>query len=342
MFAAIALIVVTAALSYGAANAMRHAAARLGFTDVPNQRSLHVRVTPRAGGIGFAFIVPAAIAVGDVLLGIPLTGPLVAVLIAAPALALVSLIDDRSGLPALVRFIAQGAAACGVVASGAVLREIVIPGRPPIHLGAWGPIVAIAWIVFLTNIYNFMDGIDGLAASQAVIAAAAIAVMALWRDRSDVALAMALTGGGVAGFLALNWPPARIFMGDVGSTFLGFFFAAWAVLSSGDGASRLPFAAWAAVLSPFLFDAALTLVRRAIRGEPIHQAHRTHLYQRLVAGGWTHARTTILYSALAAFAAALTLLYYGTGLMAPAVYAAAVLLPLSIPLLLAHHRKALS
>jgi UDP-GlcNAc:undecaprenyl-phosphate/decaprenyl-phosphate GlcNAc-1-phosphate transferase len=333
MLYAFILAIACALLSYAAAELMRRNAVRFGFTDLPNARSLHLQPTPRGGGVGFAFVVPIAIACSMVLFATPVRTPHAVLLTAASALALVSLADDRWGLPQFVRFVAQFAAAGALVSAGIVLREIEIPGGRTYALGAGAVPITVGWIVFLTNIYNFMDGIDGLAASQAIVCALAMSALALCAERSDLAIALTVLAAGVCGFLALNWPPARIFMGDVGSTFLGFLFAGWAVLTGGEARDPLPFIAWVAVLSPFLFDAAYTLVRRAVRGEPLHQAHRTHLYQQLVRGGWSHARTTCLYAALAISASVLVILYYCLQLLPAGIFLTAVLLPSTVPLI---------
>jgi UDP-N-acetylmuramyl pentapeptide phosphotransferase/UDP-N-acetylglucosamine-1-phosphate transferase len=140
--------------------------------------------------------------------------------------------------------------------------------------------------------------------------------------------------GGVLGFLVLNLPPARVFMGDVGSTFLGFTIAAWSIAGT-QRTVPVPLLAWVAVLSPFLFDAATTLARRMWRGERVYQAHRTHMYQRLVARGWTHGRTTALYGLLAAVSSALAIAACRTpGFSRPLTWLLALAPPLVIPLVL--------
>src|SRR3982750_4181424 len=158
MLYAIVLTGASALLSYAAAEVMRRQAMRFGFTDLPNARSLHVRSTPRGGGVGFAFVVPAAIACSMLLSGGGEHAPQAVLLTAASALAAVSLADDRWSLRPLVRFVAQCAAALAVTSAGIVIREISIPGGPTLTLGALGVPVTVIWITFLTNIYNFMDG----------------------------------------------------------------------------------------------------------------------------------------------------------------------------------------
>jgi UDP-N-acetylmuramyl pentapeptide phosphotransferase/UDP-N-acetylglucosamine-1-phosphate transferase len=137
----------------------------------------------------------------------------------------------------------------------------------------------------------------------------------------------------------LNRPPARIFMGDVGSTFLGFMLAAWSAIGTGRSPS-VPLLASVAVLSPFLFDAIITLVRRLIRGEPISQAHRSHMYQRLVASGWTHGRTTALYGALSAFAGVLVIVSWCFTRFTTVLPLAALATPLIIPIALRRASRA--
>ena len=284
-------VVLTAGISFVAALLMTRFSAVLGFTDLPNERSLHTRVTPRAGGVGFALVVPSATAATLAVSPGGLTAPIATLLVASVTIALVGLADDRWNLPITLRLLAQLVAATIVVqVSGLSFAHEI------------GAAVATIAIVGVTNIYNFMDGIDGLAGSQALIASSCLAVLGFLQGRPQIEIAMLLLAAGVAGFLALNWPPARIFMGDVGSTFLGFSFSAWAVIGVGEGSPGSDVWEWAAVLSPFLFDGIYTLVKRIFRGESVYRAHRDHLYQQLVRGGWSHRRTTGLYALVAIWA----------------------------------------
>ncbi|MGF1645106.1 MAG: hypothetical protein ACFCUJ_15825, partial [Thiotrichales bacterium] len=175
-------------------------------------------------------------------------------------------------------------------------------------LGASGVTVALyavaaLSVVWMINLYNFMDGMDGLAGGMGVIGFTALAVFG-WIDGDWAYMAMAgLIASTCLGFLIFNYPPARIFMGDAGSTTLGFLAAALGFLGVRDG--LFPFWVPLLVFSPFVFDATWTLARRAAKGEKIWQAHRSHLYQRLVLAGWGRVRTLWLYYALM-FASALT------------------------------------
>ena len=335
------LAAVTGVLSFVAADVMRRHSARLGFTDLPNERSLHTRSTPRAGGVGFAVLVPVVTACGLVAAGGGVGERQGVLLLSASALALVGLADDRWNLPPMVRLLAQCGAALAAVSAGVVIRNVELPDGGIASTGPFAIPLTVLWLVGLTNIYNFMDGIDGLAGTQAVVAAVAMAMLAACLGHPDLALAMGVLAGGVTGFLVLNWPPARVFMGDVGSTFLGFTFAGWAVLSASQSPRPVPLAAWMAVLSPFLFDATVTLFRRLWRRERIHQAHRTHFYQRLVEHGWSHGRTTVFYGGLAAAAGWLALAGFCLRIFPLPLLSIAVALPLLIPLVLHFNLKRL-
>lgn len=313
-------------LAWLATLAVRRWAVPLGLVDVPNERSSHQHPTPRGGGVSFVVVVLAAMAVLRPGLAWPPGAS--ALFWGSLLVAAVSLADDRWRLPAAVRLGAHLVGALTCVASGAVVRQVWLPGGASWSLGWLGLPLTLVWIVGLTNAYNFMDGIDGLAAGQAVVAAAVMAWMAYARGASGLAVTCATLAGSVLGFLAHNWPPARIFMGDVGSAFLGFTFAGWAVLSSGKASSGLPFWAWVAVLAPFLFDAGVTLVSRILRGQRWYQAHREHFYQRLVRQGWSHLAVTGLYLGVAVLLGLATLGYFEYGCMASLIYMGLVILPL--------------
>lgn len=263
---------------------------------LPNERSSHSRPTPSGGG--------AAIVVGT-LLGVTVFLVLTrhlslswgTLLIGGALVAVVSWFDDLYTMPSTVRLAVHGASALCVLLGVGAIQQIHFPWLGNLYLGWLGYGFTFLWIIALINGYNFMDGLDGLAGSQAVIAGVTWAYLGYW---ADVPLAMALgliLALSSLGFLAYNWPPARIFMGDVGSAFLGYNFAALAVLGA-QQQGKLAFLG-ALVVWPFLFDTLFTLVRRWQRGENLLQAHRSHLYQRLVISGHSHRTVTLLYAGLA-------------------------------------------
>jgi UDP-N-acetylmuramyl pentapeptide phosphotransferase/UDP-N-acetylglucosamine-1-phosphate transferase len=155
------------------------------------------------------------------------------------------------------------------------------------------------------NAFNFMDGIDGIAAGQGAVAGAAIAVLGWLLDVPPATLLGLTIAAACLGFLPHNWSPATIFMGDVGSAFLGFLLATAPLVAPAPEQAPIGVLPFALVVWPFLFDTTLTFIRRAARGENVLAAHRSHLYQRLTLAGWSHGRVAALYTALAAVTAVL-------------------------------------
>ena len=185
--------------------------------------------------------------------------------------------------------------------------QVELPFVPSMPLGWLGIPLTLLWLAGLTNAYNFMDGIDGLAGSQAVVAGLAWLVLGGIVGLPIVRLLGVLLAGSSLGFLGHNWPPARIFLGDVGSAFVGFSLAVLAVIG-GLAHPRLPLAGLL-VVWPFVFDTTFTILRRLRRGENIFAAHRSHLYQRLVIAGYSHRAVTLLYAGLALVGVVLAFLW---------------------------------
>jgi UDP-N-acetylmuramyl pentapeptide phosphotransferase/UDP-N-acetylglucosamine-1-phosphate transferase len=267
--------------------------------DVPNERSSHSRPIPSGGGVaivlGFAVGLAAWLANGN-----SLSPRAWGWLAGALLVASISFADDLRPLPATPRLAAHAAGALLLTLAGIQQRELPLVLALPL---------AFLWVALVTNVYNFMDGIDGLAASQAIIAGAALALAGAIVSNPLVSIGGGLIAAASAGFLPHNLPPARLFMGDVGSTFLGFNFAGLSLLGNlGVGGGRLPIEFGVVVLAPFLFDGIVTLTRRIARGERWYAAHRSHYYQRLITHGLSHAQVTALYAALALIAAAAALL----------------------------------
>jgi Fuc2NAc and GlcNAc transferase len=270
-------------------------AGRVGLLDAPNERSSHTRVTARGGGIAIV----AGAACGLLVSGAPLAGPAAVLAGGALAVAVVGLADDRYGLPIAPRLAVQTLAALAVASATGGFPRLPLPAPLDLPLGPAGVPLAALWIVAVVNFFNFMDGIDGLAGAQAVVTGIGAAVVG-WTSPS--AAIGAAAAGGAAGFLAFNWAPARIFMGDVGSLALGYTFASLPLLA--DRGSRPAAVLWMALsLFVFVADATATVVARMARGEAWHAPHRSHLYQRLVRSGLGHGPVA---AALAAAALALT------------------------------------
>jgi Fuc2NAc and GlcNAc transferase len=273
--------------SAGLAGLARRYALSRSLLDVPNERSSHTVPTPRGGGLAIALVV----LIGLVLLaGAGWVAPRIAAALAGGGalVAWVGWLDDRRGLSASLRLMAHVAAAVWVVAWLRGMPHLTL-GVGAVDLGFAGALLAVLGTVWATNLYNFMDGIDGLAAGEAV-AVGLIATILLAPREPSLASITLLLATAAAGFLVWNWPPARLFMGDVGSGFLGFMFGGLAVAS--ENARALPALLWLVLLGPFFVDATVTLFRRMARGERWHAAHRSHAYQRAVQAGWSHRRVT--------------------------------------------------
>jgi Fuc2NAc and GlcNAc transferase len=300
------------AICYWAVEGVRRLAIRRGMLDVPGARSSHRVPTPRGGGVVIVVAALLAPLVAASALGLRLTPAVLAWLIGGAAVALVGWMDDARSLSSRVRLVVQVSAAVVVLAGAGCWRELELPLAGQLTLSWAGCPLALLWMVGMTNAYNFMDGIDGLAAGQAIVAGLAWAIIGHQSGATDVAaIGWAIALGSTA-FLLHNRPPARIFMGDVGSGFLGFTFAALPLLlAAGAGTvdrPRLPVTG-AALVWPFLFDAAFTFATRLARGENVFEAHRRHLYQRLVIAGASHAGVSALFAGWALVSAVLGALW---------------------------------
>ncbi len=272
--------------------ARRYALAR-ALIDVPNERSSHSVPTPKGGGIAIAIVVLTGLVLLAVL-GPVGAGPAIALGGGGALVAGVGWVDDHYGLSAGVRLAVHVTAAAWAVTWLRGMPDLAL-GAATLHLGLAGALLAVLGVVWATNLYNFMDGIDGLAAAEAVVVGG-MGWLLLASRATSLALVALLVAAAAAGFLVWNWPPARLFMGDVGSGFLGFMFGGLAVAT--ENARALPALLWLVLLGPFFIDATVTLLRRMVRGDRWHAAHRTHAYQRGVQSGWSHRRVTSVVAAL--------------------------------------------
>jgi UDP-GlcNAc:undecaprenyl-phosphate GlcNAc-1-phosphate transferase len=239
---------------------------RVGPIDQPNHRSLHLVAVPRSGGVGI---------LAGILVGLISVVPPLPLWLALGGVIGVSLLDDFRSLPARIRLLVQTTAAV-------LVTWIFVPAE----WSAWGHVLSVLSIVWMTNLFNFMDGANGLAGGMAVFGFAAYALMASLGGQYDLAIWSACIAAAAVGFLVFNFDPARIFMGDVGSVPLGFLAAVIGLQGWWSGA----WPAWFPLLvfSVFIVDATVTLLRRGLRGERVWVAHREHYYQRLIRSGWSH------------------------------------------------------
>jgi Fuc2NAc and GlcNAc transferase len=261
-----------------------------GVLDVPNQRSSHRVPTPRGGGI--AIVITTATAwLGFAWAGILQGDIAIALLGGGLLVALIGLLDDRFQLSARLRLSVHFVAALWVLGWLHGLPPVLVADHL-IFIGWAGYALGALGIVWLLNLFNFMDGIDGVAASEAIFVVAA-GVLLIWFDSADIGVLAAALAFVAAclGFLWWNWPPAKIFMGDAGSGFLGFTIAVFALVDAREHSAAL--LVWLILGGVFFVDATVTLLRRLLRGERFYEAHRTHAYQWLTRRWGSHRRVTL-------------------------------------------------
>jgi FlaA1/EpsC-like NDP-sugar epimerase/UDP-N-acetylmuramyl pentapeptide phosphotransferase/UDP-N-acetylglucosamine-1-phosphate transferase len=294
---------IAAILSYMWVGQFRAWAERRQILDIPNERSSHTTPTPRGGGIVIVILSLVGVWISLVVAGPRSQWPgLMFYTLGALLIGAASWMDDLRTLPNSLKFAAQSLGTVSAIAGFGYWGSLSFPPIGTVHLGWVGAVITFLWIVGVTNAYNFMDGIDGIAAGQAVVAGLGWAVIGLVNGQSLVGVLGVLIAAASLGFLGRNWPPARIFMGDVGSAFLGYTFAVLPLMfaSSPVGIGSTVPLLWAVLLVwPFLLDTGYTLLGRLLKGENILTAHRSHLYQRLVAAGHTHGFVTSFYVSLA-------------------------------------------
>ena len=288
------VVFLTFGLSYLFTRRLLRPSSPLLVLDRPNERSLHDRPTPRGGGIAIA----AGIIVGGSAVGVgyqqfndlPWLG------LGAAGIATVSFLDDRFEVRPIIRLAVHSFVALILIHHGFVLGALQLPAiHWPVSL-ALGVALSCFFLVWFVNLYNFMDGMDGFAAGMAAVGFSCFGVLGVLGDHEGFALLSFVIAAAACGFLVFNFPPARIFMGDVGSSLLGFFAAALSLWA--DRENIFPLWIGILVFSPFIVDATLTLLRRAAGGERVWQAHKRHYYQRLVQLGWGHRRTVLWEYAL--------------------------------------------
>jgi len=273
---------------------VRRFALRNELIDVPNQRSSHRTPTPRGGGLAIvAGVVFAWIASG--IRGAVAADSVLVLALAGLVVAGVGFVDDRAHVAARWRLLAHLLAATIVTIWTGGLGHLTLPGHI-LELGWAGQFLALLGVVWMINLFNFMDGIDGIAGIESATAAFGAAGLLWLSGHAADALILAIAGAASLGFLVWNWPPARIFMGDVGSGFLGFVLGSMAIATHVEGS--LDIWAWLVILGVFVVDATVTLIRRVMRGERFYEAHRSHAYQNAARHLNSHKMVTLAVAAI--------------------------------------------
>ena len=293
--------------------------------DLPNERSSHVKPVVRVGGIGIVlplfFLLPIVMALAG---NTPIVNEAEVrvalwVLLGLAGMSTVGLIDDLYRLRPLPKLTGQLLATFPALVAMGGLVQVDLPLLGPFDWSAsdWGSgtglVLAALWITGFTNCFNFLDGIDGMAGGCGALFSLALGLLAWQAGLPGIAAGCLLLAAACAGFLLHNFSPARIFMGDVGSLSVGYLLAVFSLQVTQQSAPLVPSPAILLLLGPFLYDAGFTLCRRWRRGEPLAEAHRSHLYQRLVAAGQSHRRVALTYYLLSLLGGLGALLYGRAG-----------------------------
>jgi len=274
---------------------------RARIIDTPNHRSSHTTPTPTAGGLAIVttfflgmtiifFVAEETMITQKFFLGFTFSSLLIAGM---------SYYDDYRQKPLTLRFITQIIAIIVVISFGIVITRIDLSFTASTNLGFWGYLITFIWILGLTNAYNFMDGLNGMAGGNAVITSLFLGIISYSQGSNFTYIVCYTISAGTLGFLIFNFPKGRLFMGDVGSTFLGFTFATLAIISSLYDNAHTSLLVIPLLLFHFIYDTFFTFLRRLIAGENVFQAHRTHLYQLLNRLGFSHTKVTLFYCAMA-------------------------------------------
>ncbi len=285
---------------------MSRLARRAGAMDRPSPRKVHLKPIPRWGGLALwlSFCL-SLLALGA------LKGRILSVVVAGSLMALVGAIDDKFGLPARLKLLAQIVASSLLILLGIKVSFITNPFGPGLlYLGFWGLLFSLVWFVGITNTINLIDGLDGLAAGISSFAAATMLALSLLHGREESALMSAALLGACLGFLPFNFHPAKIFMGDSGSQFLGITLAAIAVVGALKSATLLALVAPAVALGVPILDTAFAILRRLVTRRPVFQPDKEHIHHRLLALGLSHRNAVLL---LYGITAALCLLAFLMG-----------------------------
>lgn len=282
-------------------------AKKLKIMDVPGSRSSHKTPKPRTGGIAifFAFVVCFTIGLTWKNVGITQT-QLAGLIVGLTCFFIFGLLDDILKFKAIMKALIPLMIVILTMALGLVIKTLTFPFFGRIELGILSIPFTLLWIFFFTNVFNFMDGIDGLAAGFSSVAALFLFVVAAITNNYLVMIISIAILGSTLGFLKHNFPPSKIFMGDSGSLFLGFLFSELLVL--GEITNTIPFTIPSLLLGVFVFDGAFTIIRRLLRGKNIFLAHKEHLYQRLLRVGFSHRKVSLMNYALSVILGLLALL----------------------------------
>ncbi|WP_286914069.1 MULTISPECIES: MraY family glycosyltransferase [unclassified Pseudomonas] len=292
-----AIALLTLLVSFFLTAVVRKMAIAKSVMDIPNARSSHTIPTPRGGGVAIVFAFLAA-SVGSYAFGLMHADMAIGMIVAGAGIALIGFFDDLGHIAARWRLLGHFCAAAWFVWMLGGMAPITIFGQE-LALGLVGSVLAVFYVVWMLNLYNFMDGIDGLASTEAITACFGMALLSALAGFPQLVTLPLLLAAATAGFLLWNFPPAKIFMGDAGSGFLGIVLAGLSLQAA--WASSQLFWGWLILLGVFVVDATFTLIRRLLRGDKVYEAHRSHAYQFASRHYGKHLPVTLAVMALNVF-----------------------------------------
>src|SRR5690625_3970180 len=283
---------------------IRKLAFKFNFVDFPNQRKIHKEVTPRIGGLGI--FIGAAI-------GLFYLQPehihLKAIGLGAIVIVITGILDDRFDIRPIVKLTGQLIAASFLISSGLIIEKVTLPLIGMVDLGAFSVLITFLWVVGITNAINLIDGLDGLATGVSTIALLSMFVMALIDGQVTAAVLCIVLIGSNLGFLYHNFYPAKIYMGDTGSNFLGYMIAAISMLGLFKNVALFSFIIPVIVLAVPIFDTLFAIVRRAYNKQSIMEADNKHIHYQLLANGYSHRQAVLIIYAFSALFGMMAVLF---------------------------------
>jgi len=264
-------------------------AKRIGATDAPDERKVHVKVMPRLGGLGIyiAFLVGVLIFIDDY-------ESIAPILIGSFIIVLTGFIDDLYTITPKVKLSGQLLAAIVTVIGGVKINYVTIPIFDRIEFGFWAIPVTVIWIIAITNAINLIDGLDGLAAGISSIALITISILSITMDNPLTALLGTLLLGSTLGFLVYNFHPAKIFMGDTGSLLLGYLISTFSIMGLFKNVTILSLIIPVIILAVPIIDTFFAIIRRWVNKKPLSAPDKMHLHHRLIHLGYSHKQTVLL------------------------------------------------
>jgi len=265
--------------------------------DIPNQRSSHDKPIPKSGGIAIVLTFLAGVIAIYILADIAVIKGyfFLGFVFSALLIAIVSFVDDLITTQFFFRLSSQALSALLVMVFGIVISEVTLPWAGKVQIGLIGYIITFFWIVGMTNAFNFMDGINGIAGGTAVIVCLFFGHICASHGSNFAYIISYTISAGALGFLLFNFPKAKLFMGDVGSAFLGFVFASLAIIAALYDNSHTSLIVMPLLLMHFIYDTFFTFIRRLVNKENVFHAHRSHLYQLFNRLGYSHTKVSIFY-----------------------------------------------